>query len=137
MKRMTSRCRNGGSFARLATTLTIAVGTACAGNPSAGGSAGFDMNLITAGELREASHGNVYEAVDNLRPNWLRACCPDSFSNPSRVQAYVDDVKMSAVEDLRSIPVQGVQYIRWFSAVEASSRWGLDHGAGAIYVSLR
>ncbi|HWV58292.1 MAG TPA: hypothetical protein VNZ57_12635 [Longimicrobiales bacterium] len=120
-----------------AALLTMVVSAACAAQGVPGRSMTSTRYMLTADELTRASHANVYDAIDNLRPNWLRPCCVDSFTNPSRVQAYVDDVRISGVEELRTIAVQDVQYVRWFNGVEASSRWGLDHGAGAVYVALR
>jgi hypothetical protein len=30
-----------------------------------------------------------------------------------------------------------IEYVRYFDPVQASSRWGFDHGAGVIYVASR
>ena len=42
---------------------------------------------------------------------------------------------MGGVETLRTIDLRPVTYIRYFDGIAATARWGLDHGAGAIYVS--
>ena len=37
---------------------------------------------------------------------------------------------------LRTQPME-IEYVRYFDPVQASSRWGFDHGAGVIYVASR
>jgi hypothetical protein len=48
---------------------------------------------------------------------------------------YLDGVRMGGIDQLRTIDVRPVTYIRFFDGIAATARWGLDHGAGAIYVS--
>ena len=53
------------------------------------------------------------------------------------VQVYLDDNRLGGVEMLRNINTSLIQYIRWYDGIAATGRWGLDHGAGVIYVSTR
>jgi hypothetical protein len=120
---------------RLSIIVLLLVLAAC-GGPRTQGSA-TRSDLLTQETLRTGSQSNVYEAVQAIRPNWLRPRGPDSFRNPGQVQVYLDAVRLGGVETLRTIPVQQVQFIQWYDPVSASSRWGLDHGHGAILVSTR
>ena len=94
-------------------------------------------DTITVDDLRSANATNLYDAVRTIRPNWLRARSPNSLSNQGQVQVYFDDTRIGGVDGLRSIPTQGIAYIRWHDPISASARWGLDHEQGAIVVSTR
>lgn len=110
--------------------------TACA---SAGGqSPRTDRNLLTYEQIQETNKQNVYDVVESLRSNWLRTRGPTSLQGPNaEVQVYLDDTRMGSVTNLRAISTAPVRYIRWFDGIAATGRWGLDHGAGVIYVSTR
>lgn len=108
--------------------------TGCAGQRFASKS-GVDRNLLVPGQFAEKGYTNPYDVIAALRSNWLEARGPNSFQSPTRVQVYLDGVRMGGVEALRTIDLRPVTYIRFFDGVAATARWGLDHGAGAIYVS--
>jgi hypothetical protein len=114
---------------------------ACLGCASGASSArppsGSRPDLIGPEELATAQWANVYEMVSSLRPRWLQSRGPDSFSKPSVVQVVVDDVKLGGVNALRNLPTSGITSLQFFDGLTATSRWGLDFGSGAIYVSTR
>jgi hypothetical protein len=110
--------------------------TACA---SAGnGGARVDRNLLTRDQILETNRQNAFEVVESLRSNWLRTRGPTSLnSRDAQVQVYIDDNRLGGVETLRTINTAMVQYIRWYDGIAATGRWGLDHGAGVIFISTR
>jgi hypothetical protein len=118
-------------------TFLAAALLAAACSPRAPGVGGTDRELITNEQLVAGHYRNVYEAIESLRPAWLRRRGPDSFRAPSEVVVYLDNVRFGGVEELRGIDVNTIGYIRHYGAAEASNRWGLDHGAGAISLSTR
>ena len=110
--------------------------SACAS--SGGGGPRLDRNLLTRDQILDTNRQNVYEVVESLRSNWLRTRGPTSLtSRDAQVLVYIDDNRLGGVETLRTINTTVVQYIRWFDGITATGRWGLDHGAGVIYVSTR
>ena len=113
----------------------LAVASACSANAS--GARATRSDMITVDDLRAANSTNLFDAVRAIRPNWLRARSPNSLQNQGQVQVYFDDTRVGGVEALRTIPTQGIAYLRWFDPISASSRWGLDHEQGAIVVSTR
>lgn len=115
--------------------LVLALASACGARSGAPNSTRSD--LIVLSEVSAGSFTNVFDLVQAMRPNWLRARSPNSFQSPGFVQVYLDDVRLGGVENLRTLAVQGVQYIRWYDPISASSRWGLNHEQGAIVVSMR
>jgi len=110
---------------------------------ASGGTGGFTTasqsgrDFLTRDQVLTASSGNVYDAILALRTNWLTPRGVDSFNAPGQVQAYVDNVRLDGVESLRAVHVNDVESVRYFDGTEATARWGLDHGHGAIYVSTR
>ena len=116
--------------------LTLAAG-ACA-SASAGAGQRSDRNLLTMEQIQDTNRQNVYDVVEMLRSNWLRERGATSIQGPNAtVQVYLDDNRIGGVENLRAISIAPVRYIRWIDGISATGRWGLDHGAGVIFVSTR
>ena len=115
--------------------LLVALLAGCGAN--AGARAGTRSDMIVLSEMNAGSFANLFDLVQAVKPNWLRARSPNSFQSPGFVQVYLDDVRLGGVENLRTIATQGVQTIRWYDPITASSRWGLNHEQGAIVVSMR
>ena len=121
--------------AKFATLTLLAVTAACASQSSAPGIPGQDRNVITREQVMTPNYTTPYDAVQALRPTWLRAHGRDSFNNPSQPLVYLDNVKLGDVESLRSIDRNGIQYIRFYDGSSANTRWGVGHSAGVIFVS--
>jgi hypothetical protein len=95
-------------------------------------------DLITLDEIEKRSWNSLYEVVATLRPNWLHDRGPDTVNMAQvEIQAVIDDVRMGGVRVLESTPVPGVQSIQFIPGPEATARWGLGYGDGAIYVLTR
>lgn len=94
-----------------------------------------DPNVITAAEL--GSHiGTARQAIERLRPRFLRVRGPSSISNPEdgRIVVYVDNNRMGGVEVLDRIQVGDIAEIRYMNAPDATSRYGTGHSAGVILI---
>ena len=104
--------------------------------PSPGGPVG-DRSVITRQEIEANHFATLYDVVQGLRLTWMQARGPDSFQPGSSTQVvvYLDDTKLGGVETLRNINLASVMSVKHFDAADATSRWGLGHGAGVIYVS--
>jgi hypothetical protein len=96
-----------------------------------------DQSVLTEEQLRESGYANLYDAVDALRPRWLRPRGPDSFSSPTQVVVYSDGVRLGGVEELRGFGTLQILWVRYYDGLEASARWGLGHGQGVIHISSR
>lgn len=95
----------------------------------------IDRNLLVTEQFSERGFNTPYDVIASLRSNWLAERGPDSFMSPTKVQVYLDGIRMGGVETLRTMDIRPVVYIRHFDGLAATARWGLDHGSGAIYVS--
>lgn len=112
----------------------LLVGSAC-GRPTGETAVKPDRAVITREQLIAAHFTSVYDAVQGLRSNWLQTRGADSFSMPTEVKVYLDNTLLGGVETLRAIAPASVSYVRYYDGIAATTRWGLGHGAGAIYVS--
>ena len=94
-------------------------------------------DVITAAEIVASRVTDAYQAVAQLRPEFLRrrsSTAVPTFA-PVSVQVYLDDMPFGTAESLRYIPLDRVRIIRFMSRHEADLRWGGTHAAGAILVT--
>jgi hypothetical protein len=113
-------------------TASCAVATTSAGPFTSTGS-----NVLTAAEIVASHVSDAYQAVMQLRPDYLRRryvspvpSVTDSYS----VSVYLDDFLIGDAESLRSVPLGEVRSIRYLPPMEADMRFGGQHPAGAILV---
>ena len=104
-------------------------------------------DLITAQEIASAgkSYSTAYELVESLRPTMLRSRASTMTYNTSSgtstndaasisVIAFVDDVRLGAVESLRQVPASQVKEIRYINGRDATTKWGTGYTSGVIQV---
>ena len=117
--------------------LAAVLGCAAAGSGSSG--ARREPNLITEQEIAGARVSNAYDAVERLRPLFLRSRGKTSITTPGTQYAtvYVDGVRYGDLSSLRNIQVNHVLEIRYYNGAEAGSRFGLQNTAGVIEVKTK
>lgn len=94
-------------------------------------------DAITAAEIVAARVSDAYQAVAQLRPEFLRRRSFSSipaFATPEAT-VYLDDLPFGSAESLRYIPLDRVRLIRYITPNEADLRFGGTHVAGAILVT--
>jgi hypothetical protein len=95
-------------------------------------------DVITQAEIDSSSAGDAYQAIQLLRPEWLRSRGAGSMSGaPSMPVAYVDGQSYGAVQSLQTFRAGSVKELRFYSASEATNRWGTGHSGGVIYLTTR
>ena len=129
-----------GCSTRNAETAPVTEATAQSGTQS---SVRRNANTITSQELAESGSQNLYQAVQTLRPQWLRARPRTSIATGSatggasavdQTVVYLDQNKFGGLQSLQQLTLGGVQEIRFYDGVEATNRFGTGHSAGAIVV---
>jgi hypothetical protein len=116
----------------LAFTASCAVATT-----SAGPFASTGANVLTAAEIVASHVSDAYQAVLQLRPDYLRhryASPVPSVTDSYSVTVYLDGLLLGDAESLRSVPLGEVRSIRYLPPMEADMRFGGQHPAGAILV---
>jgi hypothetical protein len=49
----------------------------------------------------------------------------------------MDDLRLGGLDQLKQIMPAAVESVQFLTGLEATQRWGLDHGHGAIVVTSR
>jgi hypothetical protein len=119
-----------------AAALAFALLVGCA-TPS--GNAGTGQhNVLTASELERASDMNLYDALRQMRPTFLRSRAPaNSITEQQPVQAYVNGLKMEGLEHLREIQAKNVKEVQFLEPQQANSRFGGNNSGGALIILLK
>ena len=130
--RVKNRPTGAWRWLQLVLPLAVAVVSACVvGAP--GPARSTSQGDITRPELEQILSESAYQAVEQLRPSWLFYRRTPTISNPNPEPAvYVDQAQLLALDDLRSIPVQDVEQIRFLSSRDATTIYGTGHMWGAI-----
>lgn len=118
--------------------LLLLLGAAC-GRPGELRSLQPDNTLLQE-DLERLDVANAYQAVERLRPDWLRGRGPPSPRNPqaSLPTIYVAGVRQQAgLEALRQVRLGDVREIQYLNSADATTRYGTGHVGGAILVTLR
>jgi hypothetical protein len=94
-----------------------------------------DRQLLTRDVILGTQYSNMYDVIQALRGNWLRTRAAESIQGKSStVQVYLDNQRLTGADELKSMPTTNIETVRYYDPIQASSRWGMDHGAGAIYI---
>ncbi len=93
-----------------------------------------DRSVLSRQEILATNYTNAYDVILALRGNWLRTRAAESFGKSSAVQVYLDTQRLSGADELKSMAPTNIASIRFFDPITASARWGMDHGAGAIFI---
>ena len=101
---------------------------------------GSDRNVISEQEIREIPAANLYDLVQKLRPNMLRARGQSTLggSNASDYpQVYVDGRQYGDIASLRSLIPSQVSMVRYYDPTMAAGKFGMTAGSGVIDVTTR
>lgn len=140
-------------FASTALALLVLVATGCASGGAAVSTTSGEgaeaqaarpargtLNLIPNAEV-EAAGGdilNAYDLVYRLRPSMMRyrnqTAGTTSSGEVTGPIAYVDDVRLGALDLLRTVMRATVKEIRFISPTDATTRWGTGHSNGVVQV---
>lgn len=123
----------------LIASLPLACSCASAGGQPGRPTTRVDQYVITAEELASANAANLYDAIRQLRPQWLQGSGPTTFRGQSEypILVYMDRIRFGEPTMLRSVPVALPLSVRWLSASEAQAEFGVGNLQGAIQVVTR
>ncbi len=94
-----------------------------------------DRTVLSRTEIRETQYTNLYDVILALRGNWVRVRSAESIQGrSSAVQVYLDMQRLNGLDELKSMSPLTIQTVQYLDALQASARFGMDHGAGAILV---
>jgi len=123
---------------RLAVLLVSLLGLAAcshAAHMPRDGGASYDADLITAKDFSGVTGSTVYDAVRQLRPEWIMRSRPNPVLPNQNLIIYVDGSRYgSGIDGLRLITMRSANSVRFFSPSSAEGRFGPGHLLGAIEV---
>ena len=96
-------------------------------------------DVLTAMEIRTSGLGakNAYEAIAELRPEFLRVTPTLGNAVAGRPDLRINDVPAGDLEWLRAIPANTVAEIRFVRAVDTVLLYGARYPAGLLMVRLK
>jgi outer membrane receptor protein involved in Fe transport len=110
------------------------------GCASGGGSSSPDVrrdpNRITQEEIQELPSGTARDAVERLRPSWLRSR-GGVGGNPGYPRVFVDGRDFGTMDTLNGFHLDSVAEIEFMSGRDATTRYGTGYPGGIILVRLK
>jgi hypothetical protein len=117
--------------------LTLLLMAGCGLQQGGEGTSRSDRSMLQATEMQATGYSDLFQVIQTLRPQWLRLQGATSFRGQEEILVYLDGNRMGGVETLRQIAPSSVSSAQFLSGLEATQRWGLGHGMGAIVISTR
>lgn len=130
------------SFALLMLTMVLA----CSGaNPST--SNPQQRNLLSREEITGSGLTNLHEAIQRLRPQFLRGRGSSGISSnfdaecrcyrPDVPEVYMDRARLGTLDVLKSINVEQVRQVQFITGPDTNFQFGLNHPGGVIHIITR
>jgi hypothetical protein len=94
-------------------------------------------NAITREELASLPSTNAYDAIERLRPGWLRRPTAPTLLGENPLLVYVDHQLVGGVDELRSMSTDQVEQMEFITAPNATNRHGTGNASGAIEITTR
>jgi len=113
--------------------ILIAV-SACSASTGSKGSSSVDRSTLTREDIQSSGAIDAFVAVQTLRPHWLMKRGTTTLNQSEFIKIYLDGNLMGGPEHLRQISTHSIASIRYMDALDATQRYGLDHGQGAVLV---
>lgn len=122
----------------LLTTMAAAVVlTGCGGGGSTRSSRG-SSDVLTAAEMEPLAGRDLYTAVERMRPRWLQTRLAQTTEGVHAVSVIVNGLRQDGgPELLKAYMAVDVQEVRFLSARDATTTYGLQMMSGAIVVTLK
>ena len=121
-------------MSRLLAALCLALVCACNWKSQPASPRG-SSDVLTRQEITATEVDNAYDAGQRLRPEFLRERST-GIGRRERPAVFINGIRRGGVEMLRTIAASTISEIRYLTAPEAATRYGLDVSAGVIDVSV-
>ncbi|MFQ5637560.1 MAG: hypothetical protein ACE5IR_06145 [bacterium] len=98
----------------------------------------YSRNRISAEDIMSHSTSTAYEIIQRLRPIWLqgrgrKALLSEQASYPV---VYVNGRKHGTLGSLSNFSAHEITEIRFYSAADATTKFGTNHPSGVIDIIL-
>jgi hypothetical protein len=126
---------------RIATVLLFVLAAGCATRTSTRPVPQRERDVLTRSEIINSAQRDLdlFRAIQSLRPHFL-VTAPGVRSRGSTASSatavYVDRVRQSGLDALRTLQASGVDEVRYLGPVAAQSEFGPTASGGAVIVTL-
>ncbi len=98
-----------------------------------------DPNLLTQQEIADANVSTAYEAIQKLRPMFLKTRGRTTINGQANDYAivFVDGQRFGDLTSLNGIVASSVLEARFLPGTDAVSRYGMQYGGGVIEIKTR
>jgi hypothetical protein len=113
---------------------------ACSSRTQGGGSRVSSQNELTIHQIRESGARDALEAVQRLRPLWLKTRNPTTINAPNTILVYENDTRLGGIDALRGYPIDAIAGLKYMTGAEATNVLLGTRAAGvegAIVISTR
>lgn len=135
-------------FRRSLSVALLFAATACAssGTSNEATSTSSSRYLITEAELPTSGTESAYDAIQRLRPDFLRARPAQSYNlqpdggatGPAPAPALiVNGQRAGDISDLRQIAATSLKSVRYYNIEQAKRKFGMQYNGGAIEIEYR
>jgi hypothetical protein len=127
-------CASSGSSSQAGDPQTTAVASAGTTRPRK------DPNVISGEELASRSTLTARQAIEQLRPQFLRTRGTTTLGNAQTadvIWVYFDGTRMGTIDVLNNIAAHEIREIRYLNPSEATNRYGTGHVQGAILITRK
>ena len=93
---------------------------------------------LTGAQVRQTSAENLYDALLELRPQWLRPRPRSSIRYGAAAEpvVYLYGLRYGPSRTMYDMNVGTVRSVQYISPIDATTRYGTDHSGGVILVDL-
>jgi hypothetical protein len=99
-----------------------------------------DRNYITDTELTSLPSSSLYDAIEKLRPHFLRSRGASSLGGENGsdfATVYLDGRPYGDINSLRSLVPAQIGGVRYYDAISAQQKFGITRGSGVIDVAVK
>ncbi|PYO50021.1 MAG: hypothetical protein DMD72_03505 [Gemmatimonadetes bacterium] len=98
-----------------------------------------DPNVVTQQEIADAHVSTAYEAIQRLRPMFLKTRGRTTVNGQANDYAivFVDGQRFGDLNSLNNIVANSVLEARFLPGTEAVNRYGMEYGGGVIDIKTR
>jgi len=111
------------------------------GATASGETARSTAYILIADDLRKTDAQNLGDAIQRLRPEWLRRGSARAANSAGTMHSaaeplvvWIDNNRAGGIEILAQMQISNVSSVRYFSPSEAESRFGTGNSSGAIQI---
>lgn len=119
--------------------LLVLLAAGCATSGGGSGEPRRDRNLLTSEDMAAMESFTAWDAVQRLRPMWMRPGGIRNSANPAGHYPYVfvDGSPFGAMDSLRSFRVANIEEMRYINPTDSTIRYGGQYQGGVILVRMK